>query len=139
MGEGFLDGEKETELDDSQYPHYLTRYTTGRNAQFFNLSRAEREHLGGVEYRAITLLAVIVPVYWGLWQLLGCLGLAAWFAYNKADVTLQNGINPWSVHIPSSIKDTLRPLRAITHNKQVVGYLQRCQRIQQFRNVVTRC
>jgi hypothetical protein len=54
------------------YPTYLTRHTTGRNAQFYGLSRAEREHLGGVEYRAITLLAYVVPAYFVLWQLLGC-------------------------------------------------------------------
>jgi len=37
------------EIHHWQYPNYLTRHTTGRNAQFFGLSRAEREHLGGVE------------------------------------------------------------------------------------------
>lgn len=77
------------------YPHYLTRATTGRNAQFFGLTRAEREHLGGVEYRAITLLSWVVPAYFVLWQLLGSLGLGAWIAYHKADVSRANGINPW--------------------------------------------
>jgi hypothetical protein len=78
-----------------RYPNYLTRHTTGRNAQFFGLSKAEREHLGGVEYRAITLLAYIVPAYFLLWQVLGCMGLAAYMAHNKASVTRANGINPW--------------------------------------------
>lgn len=85
----------EEEIDQSQYPDYLSQHTIGRNAQFYGLSRAEREHLGGVEYRAITLLAYVVPIYFVLWQLLGCLGLAAYMAYNKADVALENGINPW--------------------------------------------
>lgn len=80
-----------------QYPHYLTRHTTGRNAQFFGLSKAEREHLGGVEYRAITLLAYVVPIYFVLWQLLGCLGLGAYMAHNKASTAYENGINPWYV------------------------------------------
>ena len=78
-----------------QYPHYLTRHTTGRNAQFFGLSKAEREHLGGVEYRAITLLAYVVPIYFFLWQLLGSLGLGAYMAHNKASTAYENGINPW--------------------------------------------
>jgi hypothetical protein len=82
-----------------QYPHYLTRHTTGRNAQFYGLSKAEREHLGGVEYRAITLLAYVVPIYFILWQLLGCVGLAAYFAHNKPSVARENGINPWYVSI----------------------------------------
>lgn len=83
------------ELDSLQYPHYLTKHTTGRNAQFYGLSREEREHLGGVEYRAITLLSWIVPIYFVLWQVIGCLGLAAYFAHNKRNVTEMNGINPW--------------------------------------------
>jgi hypothetical protein len=86
-------------LDNSQYPHYLTRHTTGRNAQFYGLSRAEREHLGGVEYRAITLLAYVVPIYFVLWQVLGCVGLGAYMAYHKAGVAESNGINPWYVSL----------------------------------------
>ena len=84
-------------LSNAVYPHYLTRHTTGRNAQFFGLSRAEREHLGGVEYRAISLLAWVVPTYFVLWQLLGCLGLGAYVAYNTPTVAEGNGINPWWV------------------------------------------
>lgn len=89
------DDEKETELADSDQPYYLNRYTTGRNAQFHSLSRAERQHLGGVEYRALTFLSIVVPLYWVLWQTLGCLGLAAYFTHNNATVPLENGINPW--------------------------------------------
>jgi hypothetical protein len=87
--------EKEEDPPDSWFPGYLTKHTTGRNGQFFGLSRAERDHLGGVEYRAIQLLAWIVPIYFVLWQLLGCLGLAAYVAHNKASVARENGINPW--------------------------------------------
>ncbi|TVY91016.1 High-affinity potassium transport protein, partial [Lachnellula willkommii] len=90
LGEGIQAG-----LDTSQYPDYLTRHTTGRNAQFYGLSKAEREHLGGVEYRAITLLAYVVPLYFVAWQVLGCVGLGAYMAYNKAGVARGNGINPW--------------------------------------------
>ena len=82
-------------LSNQLYPHYLTRHTTGRNAQFFGLSRAEREHLGGVEYRAITLLGWVVPIYFVLWQLLGCLGLGAYTAHHKRAIAEGNGINPW--------------------------------------------
>lgn len=83
------------QLSHAEYPHYLTRHTTGRNAQFFGLSKAEREHLGGVEYRAITLLAYVVPIYFVLWQLFGCIGLSAYMAHNKTNVSRDNGINPW--------------------------------------------
>ncbi|KAG4427240.1 hypothetical protein IFR05_017277, partial [Cadophora sp. M221] len=87
--------ERGPELDHAMYPHYLTRRTTGRNAQFFGLTREEREHLGGVEYRAITLLGWVVPLYFVLWQVLGCIGLGAYMKMNKEEVIRANGINPW--------------------------------------------
>jgi hypothetical protein len=88
---------KEEVPPEGWYPHYLTPHTIGRNGQFFGLSRAEREHLGGVEYRAIQLLSWIVPIYFIIWQLLGCLGLAAYMAHNKASTAYENGINPWYI------------------------------------------
>ncbi|KAI9876580.1 MAG: hypothetical protein M1830_006180 [Pleopsidium flavum] len=69
----------------------------GRNSQFHHLTLAERERLGGVEYKAVSLLAIIVPLYFVLWQLLGCLGLGAYIASRRADITAQNGLNPWWV------------------------------------------
>ena len=73
----------------------LTGAFVGRNSQFSNLSLAEREEIGGVEYRAITYLAVIVPLYYILWQLLGCIGLAAYVASKRTDMTEVNAENPW--------------------------------------------
>lgn len=67
----------------------------GRNSQFSNLSLAEREKIGGVEYRAVTYLAVIVPLYFLLWQLLGCIGLGAYVASKRASTTEINAENPW--------------------------------------------
>lgn len=69
--------------------------SVGRNSQFSNLSLAEREKIGGVEYRAVTYLAVIVPLYFVLWQLLGCLGLGAYVATKRASTTEVNAENPW--------------------------------------------
>jgi len=79
----------------TSYTDYVTKQTTGRNAQFFGLTRTERDHLGGVEYRAISLLSWIVPAYFALWQVLGCIGLGAYMAANKASTSLMNGIQPW--------------------------------------------
>ncbi|KAJ8058697.1 hypothetical protein OCU04_012869 [Sclerotinia nivalis] len=91
------------DLAPLQYPSYLNSSTTGRNAQFHGLSRAEREHLGGVEYRAISFLAWLVPAYFILWQVLGGIGLGAYMAYNKSNVTLENGINPWWLGVFNAI------------------------------------
>lgn len=67
----------------------------GRNSQFSGLSLAEREKIGGVEYRAVTYLAVIVPLYFVLWQLLGCIGLGAYVASKRTSATEVNAENPW--------------------------------------------
>lgn len=76
--------------------------SVGRNSQFSHLTVADRERLGGVEYRAITFLAVIVPMYFILWQLLGSLGLGAYVARNRANVTRRNGLNPWYFYLKAS-------------------------------------
>ncbi|KAH0542661.1 hypothetical protein FGG08_002984 [Glutinoglossum americanum] len=70
-------------------------FRIGRNSTFHDLTEAQREELGGVEYRAITFLSIVVPIYFTLWQLLGCLGVGAYIARNKASVSEENGINPW--------------------------------------------
>lgn len=70
---------------------------TARNSQFHHLSAEERERLGGYEYRAVQFLSWVVPTYFVLWQFLGCLGIGAYVAYNKASVAERNGLNPWWV------------------------------------------
>ena len=67
----------------------------GRNSQFSSLTLAERERLGGVEYRAVTVLSFIVPLYFVLWQLFGCIGLGWYVANNRTDATKVNAENPW--------------------------------------------
>jgi hypothetical protein len=63
----------------------------GRNSQFHNLTEKERRKLGGIEYDAICLLSYVVPIYFVLWQLLGALGVGAWFQVHASNLTLQNG------------------------------------------------
>lgn len=68
-----------------------------RNSQFSQLSEKERKELGGYEYKAIKFLSWLVPIYFVLFQLLGCLGLGAYVAYNRSSAALENGLNPWWV------------------------------------------
>ncbi|ORY15670.1 cation transport protein-domain-containing protein [Clohesyomyces aquaticus] len=81
----------------TQHLPFLTSGYVSRNSQFHHLSEEEREQLGGCEYRAIQLLSWLVPVYFVLWQLLGCLGIGAYVNNNKASVARKNGMNPWWV------------------------------------------
>ncbi|KAF3762130.1 TrkH-domain-containing protein, partial [Cryphonectria parasitica EP155] len=78
-----------------QLHRFLTNKTAGRNSQFHDLSSEEREHLGGHEYRALRMLSVVVPLYFVLWQFLGCIALGAWIANYKPEVATSNGLNPW--------------------------------------------
>lgn len=59
----------ETEPSGSQRisAFFSTTGFVGQNSQFSGLTHAERERLRGVEYRAVTCLAVIVPLYFLLW------------------------------------------------------------------------
>lgn len=75
--------------------HRILTNKAGRNSQFHDLTTEEREQLGGYEYRALKLLSIVVPLYFALWQFLGCISLGAWIAYNKSEVTTSNGLNPW--------------------------------------------
>ena len=77
--------------------HIFRGKSIGRNSQVTMLTDQEREKLGGVEYRALRLLETIVPLYFVLFQLLGCIGLGAWIASNTPTVALDNGLNPWWV------------------------------------------
>ncbi|KAF2865092.1 putative cation transporter, partial [Massariosphaeria phaeospora] len=76
---------------------FASRGLSSRNSQFHHLSEAEREELGGYEYRAIRLLSWLVPAYSILFQLLGCVGIGAYVAINKPSVARRNGLNPWWV------------------------------------------
>jgi hypothetical protein len=81
--------------EDFSMRQLLARRAGGRNSQFHGLSSEERDRLGGCEYQALRVLSVIVPVYFFLWQLLGCLALGAWINHNQPEPPVRNGINPW--------------------------------------------
>lgn len=53
----------------------------GRNSHFHGLTTAQQEELGGVEYRALSVLFKIVIAYWLGIQLLGVLLLAPYLTY----------------------------------------------------------
>jgi hypothetical protein len=86
-----------TDRDEDHFTvqHFLRSRAPGRKGQFHDLTSEEREHLGGCEYRALKILAFVVPVYFFLWQLLGCVALGAWMNRNMPSTARANGINPW--------------------------------------------
>ncbi|KAL8923833.1 MAG: hypothetical protein Q9208_004394 [Pyrenodesmia sp. 3 TL-2023] len=77
--------------------HFSIDGIIGRNSNFSNLSIADRERLGGVEYRTLEILIVIVPLYFVAWQFFTAIGMGAWVANNGRHLTEGNGLNPWWV------------------------------------------
>ena len=76
----------------------LREITSGsifKNAQFVNMTLEDRAKLGGAEWEAIIILQFLVPIYFFLWQFIGCIGLGAYVALNRPEVALKNGLNPW--------------------------------------------
>jgi hypothetical protein len=66
-----------------------------QNSETAHLSHLERLRLGGVEYRATRMLVWVVPAYFVLWQLFGCIGLGAWITINRPGTARSNGLNPF--------------------------------------------
>ncbi|KAF3210380.1 hypothetical protein TWF106_010676 [Orbilia oligospora] len=62
-------------------PTLSSQATLGRNSNFKNLTVADREQLGGMEYRALKLLLKIVVGYFFGLHLFGVIGLLPWI-YN---------------------------------------------------------
>ncbi|KAH8926165.1 TrkH-domain-containing protein [Atractiella rhizophila] len=67
----------------------------GRNSKFYDLTDEQEEELGGVEYRALSVLLKIVACYWIGCQLLSVVIVAPYFsaASQYADVFKANRVN----------------------------------------------
>lgn len=66
-----------------------------RNSQFHDLTAAERDELGGVEYKAVSFLSVVVFLYFVLFIFFGMIGMGGWLEANHPDVTRSNGLSPF--------------------------------------------
>ncbi|KAI5457940.1 cation transport protein-domain-containing protein [Mariannaea sp. PMI_226] len=89
-----------TKSDESEdflmhWKKFLGSHNVTKRGQIYNLTSDEREALGGVEYRALKVLAVVVPLYGLLWQCLSGVALGAWIAVNKPGAAREYGANPW--------------------------------------------
>ena len=79
--------------DDMPYLSYNP--TIGRNSNFIGLSLEEREELGGIEYRSLRTLALILIFYFWGWELLGLICFLPYILYNQlyGDVVERDGQN----------------------------------------------
>ncbi|KAJ5259256.1 hypothetical protein N7478_012237 [Penicillium angulare] len=75
--------------------YFTSKGLISRNSQFYGLTSAEREKLGGVEYKAVSFLSVIVALYFFLFLLLGIIGVGSWLHTNHPEVAEVNGLSPF--------------------------------------------
>ena len=77
-------------------PYLSYEPTIGRNSLFVNLTEEQREELGGIEYRALKTLALVLIIYFVAFHVLAVICLVPWISRDSkygAVVTQTNGQN----------------------------------------------
>lgn len=67
-----------THSHEENMPYLSWEPTIGRNSAFVDLTESQREELGGIEYRSLKSLALILSLYFGGFMCFGFVGLIAW-------------------------------------------------------------
>lgn len=78
-------------------PYLSWQPTIGRNSQFIDLTEAQREELGGIEYRSLKTLALVLTIYFWGYSIFGIITLVPWIVHNNpfyASIIEADGINP---------------------------------------------
>ncbi|KAF1848050.1 high affinity potassium transport protein [Cucurbitaria berberidis CBS 394.84] len=105
----FLTSTKEE--DEDPIPYLSWTPTIARNSNFVDLTEEQREELGGIEYRALKLLAMILVSYFVGFHLLGMVCLTPWINRNARfrKVVEDVGISPtwWGFFTPASMFNDL--------------------------------
>ncbi|KAI1505539.1 cation transport protein-domain-containing protein [Biscogniauxia marginata] len=69
--------------DDDPMPYLSWQPTLGRNSAFLDLSEEQREELGGIEYRSLKTLAVVLTIYFWGYHIFGMITLIPWILHNN--------------------------------------------------------
>ncbi|KAB8227978.1 potassium ion transporter [Aspergillus alliaceus] len=85
------------ERDRNTLPYLSWNATVGRNSQFVDLTEEQRDELGGIEYRALKTLAVVLICYYVCFHLLGIICLWPWIMTTRwgSAVTKIGQGRPW--------------------------------------------
>ena len=106
----FFTKDKDIEEEDPM-PYLSWAPTIGRNSNFIDLTEEQREELGGIEYRALKLLAIILVAYFVGFHLLGMVCLTPWIARDAhySSVVEEVGVSPvwWGFFTPASMFNDL--------------------------------
>ncbi|KAJ9302666.1 hypothetical protein DTO271G3_40 [Paecilomyces variotii] len=86
------------ERERDTIPYLSWNATIGRNSNFVDLTEEQRNELGGIEYRALKTLAVILISFYIFFHVLGIIFLVPWIMHTKTygDVVTGDGQGrPW--------------------------------------------
>ena len=86
------------EKDRSTLPYLSWNATVGRNSRFIDLTEEQRNELGGIEYRALKTLAMVLISYYFFFHIFGLISLVGWIMCNHrwGSAVEQDGIGrPW--------------------------------------------
>lgn len=72
-----------SDRNGSGMPYLSWEPTIGRNSAFVDMTEEQREELGGIEYRSLKSLALILFIYFFGFAIFGTLGLLPWILVNK--------------------------------------------------------
>lgn len=75
--------------------YFSSKGSVSRNSSFHGLTPAERDELGGVEYRAVSVLSVVIPIYWLSFLIFGIVGVGGWLKANHPDLARSNALSPF--------------------------------------------
>jgi Trk-type K+ transport system membrane component len=99
------------EEDEDPMPYLSWTPTIGRNSNFVDLTEEQREELGGIEYRALKMLALILTCYFVGFHLLGMACLTPWIRHTPTykAVVDKVGVNAywWGIFTPASMFNDL--------------------------------
>ncbi|KAL2062692.1 hypothetical protein VTL71DRAFT_5764 [Oculimacula yallundae] len=78
---------------DETMPYLSWEPTVGRNSAFVNLTEDQREELGGIEYRSLKSLAMILTAYFVGFSIFGVISLTPWIYKNPSfgDIVRKDG------------------------------------------------
>ncbi|KAL8858629.1 MAG: hypothetical protein Q9178_004923 [Gyalolechia marmorata] len=120
----------------SKEPEPVTPYlswqpTVGRNSAFVDLTEEQREELGGIEYRSLKTLAIVLVSYYVLFHILASVVLMPWIVETDTfgRVVDSAGINRvwWGIFTPASLFNdlgfTLTPDSMISFQRAVLPLL----------------
>ncbi|CAI6294506.1 unnamed protein product [Periconia digitata] len=126
----FLSKERDREEEDAM-PYLSWTPTVGRNSAFVDLSEDQREELGGIEYRSLKLLLVILICYYVGFHLFGMITMLPWVVRSRQYSEVVTAINEtpvwWGFFTPASMFNdlgfTLTPDSMISFQKAVLPLL----------------